>query len=84
MAELVGAPQARAPAPSPTAQNFLNFMQFFAKFGKSYAGAPPPGGLASPPTGNSGSAPVTPSPISMISVLDTQTALTHRLTKYHL
>ena len=31
MADLEGAPPARAP---PTAQNFLNFMQFFAKFGK--------------------------------------------------
>ena len=38
------------------AQNFLNFMQFFAKFGKIML-APPPAGLAPPPTGNPGSAP---------------------------
>ena len=40
----------------PTAQNFLNFMQFFAKFGKIICWHPP-GGLAPPPMGNPGSAP---------------------------
>ena len=48
-----GAHPARAP---PTAQNFLNFMQFFTKFGKNHMLAPPLGGLAPPPTGNPGSA----------------------------
>ena len=43
------------------AQNFLNFMQFFAKFGKIICWRPPPGGLAPPPTGNPGSAPEFPS-----------------------
>ena len=33
----------RAPSP-PTAQNFLNFMQFFAKFGKIICWHPPPEG----------------------------------------
>ena len=41
----------------PTAQKFLNFMQFFGKFGKSYVGGPLPDGLALPPTGNPGSGP---------------------------
>ena len=49
VADLGGAP--------PTAQHFLNFMQFFAKFGKIIYWCPP-GGLVSPPTGNPGSAPV--------------------------
>ena len=40
----------------PTAQNFFNFMQFFAKFGKFICWRLP-GGLAPPPTGNTGSAP---------------------------
>ena len=39
------------------AQNVLNFMQFFAKFGKVICWRPP-GGLVPPPTGNPGSAPV--------------------------
>ena len=52
VADLGGHP-ARAP---PTAQNFLNFMQFFAKFGKITCWRPP-GGLAPPPMGNPGSAP---------------------------
>ena len=30
-------------APPPTAQNFLNFMQFFAKFGKIICWRPSPG-----------------------------------------
>ena len=38
------------------AQKFLNFMQFFGKFGKIICWHPP-GGLAPPPTGNPGSAP---------------------------
>ena len=42
----------------PTAQIFLNFMQFFAKFGKSICWRPP-GGLAPPPMGNPGSVPAT-------------------------
>ena len=40
----------------PTVQNFLNFMQFFAKFGKIICWRPPRG-LAPPPSGNPGSAP---------------------------
>ena len=40
----------------PTAQNVLNFMQFFHKFMQNHMLAPP-GGLAPPPTGNPGSAP---------------------------
>ena len=39
------------------AQNVLNFMQFFAKFGKVICWRPP-GGLVPPPTGNPGSTPV--------------------------
>ena len=38
----------------PMAQNFLNFMQFFVKFGKIICWRPA-GGLAPPPTGNPGS-----------------------------
>ena len=41
----------------PTAQNFLNFMQFFGKFWQNRRLAPLPGGLAPPRTGNPGSAP---------------------------
>ena len=41
----------------PMAQNFLNFMQFFAKFGKIICWRLPEG-LAPLPTGNPGSAPV--------------------------
>ena len=40
----------------PTAQNVLNFMQFFAKFGKIICWRPPRR-VAPPPTGNPGSAP---------------------------
>ena len=47
-----GAPGARP----PTAQHFLNFMQFFKKFGKIICWRPPRG-LAPPPTENPGSAP---------------------------
>ena len=47
-------PPAHAPPP-PTSQKFLNFMQFFVKFGKIICWRPP-GGLAPPPTGNPGSA----------------------------
>ena len=47
-------------APSPTVQNFLNFMQFFGKFGKIIGRHPLPGGLAPPPTENPGSAPGPP------------------------
>ena len=43
-------------APPPTAQNVLNFMQFFTKFGKIICWRPP-GELAPHPTGNPGSAP---------------------------
>ena len=43
---------------SHTDQNFLHFMQFFNKSGKFVYWRPPPGGLAPPPTGNPGSAPV--------------------------
>ena len=42
----------------PMVQNFLNFMQFFGKFGKIIGRQPLPGGLAPPPTENPGSAPV--------------------------
>ena len=35
------------------APNFLNFKQFFTKFGKSYVGAPLDG-LCPPPRGNAG------------------------------
>ena len=38
VADLGGAAPARAP---PTAQNFLNFMQFFTKFGKIICWRPP-------------------------------------------
>ena len=41
----------------PTVQNFLNFMQFFGKFAKIIGLRPLPGGSASPPTENPGSAP---------------------------
>ena len=40
----------------PTAQNFLNFMQFFAKFGKIICWRPPRR-VGAPPTGDPGSAP---------------------------
>ena len=40
-----------------TDQNFLNFMQFFRKFGKFVCWWSPPEGLAFPPTGNPGSTP---------------------------
>ena len=43
-------------APPPRGQNFLNFMQFFGKFGKIICGRPP-GELALPPMRNPGSAP---------------------------
>ena len=43
-------------APPPTAQNFLDFMQFFGKFDKIVCWRPPRGS-APPPTGNPGSAP---------------------------
>ena len=42
--------------PRPTAQNVLNFMQFFGKFG-NFVCPPTPGKLAPPPTENPGSAP---------------------------
>ena len=41
--------------PPPTAQTFLNFMQFWGKFDKIVCW--PPRGSAPPPTGNPGSAP---------------------------
>ena len=41
----------------PTAQNFLNFMHFFLSVWQNHRLAHPPGGLASPPTGNPGSVP---------------------------
>ena len=47
----------RGGRPPPTAQNFLNFMQFFGNFGKIICWSPLPGGLAPPPTGNPVSAP---------------------------
>ena len=52
VADLGGAPLARPTPtpPPPTAQNFLNFMQFFAKFGKIICWLP--GELAPPSTGN--------------------------------
>ena len=58
MADL-GAPPARGPPPpwppSPMAHNFLNFTQFFAKFGKIICWPPPEGwhpllrGILDPP-----------------------------------
>ena len=42
-------------APPPHGPKFLNFMQFFTKFGKIICWRPP-GGLMPPPTGNPGSA----------------------------
>ena len=47
----------RAPPP-PTAQTFVIFIQFLGKFWQNHRLAPPPGGLALPPIGNPGSAPV--------------------------
>ena len=56
VADLGGRPWRALP---PTAQNFLNFMQFFANFGKislkKNVGAPCR--FSPPPTGNPGSAP---------------------------
>ena len=46
----------RGGAPPPTTEKFLNFMQFFAKFGKIICWRPPRG-LASPSYGKSWSAP---------------------------
>ena len=43
------------PSAPPTVHNFFNFIQFFTKFGKIICWRPP-GGLASPPTGNPRSA----------------------------
>ena len=49
----------RAPIQGPPmAQKFLNFMQFFGKFGKIICSHPLPRGLVLPPMGNPGSAPV--------------------------
>ena len=50
-------PRGRSRAPSPTAHNFLHFMQFCGKLWQNRRLAPPPGGLAPPPAGNPGSAP---------------------------
>ena len=47
VADLKGVPGARP----TTAQNFLNFMQLFGKFGSNLMLAPPVGS-ASPPVGN--------------------------------
>ena len=58
-ANILNVPQAVADpkgAP-PTAQNVLNFMQFFGKFGKIVCWRPSPGGLAPPPVGNPGFTP---------------------------
>ena len=52
VADLGGAPGACP----PMAPNFLNFMQFFAKFGNIICWRPPRG-LVPPPMGNPGSAP---------------------------
>ena len=46
------------PARAPPAQNVCNFMQFFGKCWQYRRFAPLSGGLAPPPTGNPGSAPV--------------------------
>ena len=54
-----GGSKGALPARPPPAQNFLNFMHFFGNFGQICMLAPPPGGLAPPPTGNPGSAPGT-------------------------
>ena len=43
--------------PSPMGQNFLKLMWFFGNFCQNHMLAPPPRGLAPPPTGNPGSAP---------------------------
>ena len=44
----------------PNDQNSFNFMQFWGKIWQNRMLAPPPGGLASPPWGNPGSATVVP------------------------
>ena len=43
------------PPPIHTAQNVLNFMQFFWKIWQNRMLVPPPGRLPPPPTGNPGS-----------------------------
>ena len=53
VADLRGHPR-HAP---PTAQNFLNFMQFYWKIWLNCILAPPPRGSAPPPTATPGSAP---------------------------
>ena len=63
VADIRGAPRERAPPP-PTAQNVLNSMHFFGKFGNIIYWCTPPG-LAPPPTGNSGSAPAISTLISV-------------------
>ena len=52
----------------PTTQNFLNFMQFFAKFGEIICWRSPPGGLMPPPTGNPGSAPGNPKSMNKLTL----------------
>ena len=54
---------------APTDQYFLNFMHFFDKSGKFVCWRSPPGGLAPPPTGNSGSAPEMDSFIRVFPIL---------------
>ena len=49
-----GDPGARPP---PAKQNFLNFMQFLGIIWHVCMLAPPPGGIAPPPTRNPGSTP---------------------------
>ena len=56
----IGSGGSKGDAPSahpPTDQNFLNFLQFFGKSDKFVCWLPSPGGLATPPMGNPGSAP---------------------------
>ena len=63
-----GAPGVR---PHPMVQNFLNFMQFFGKFGKIIGRHPLPEELAPPPTENPGSAPVSDTNQRSLSLIDT-------------
>ena len=52
-----GGSKGAPPGRPPTAQNLVNFMQFFGKFWQNRRLAPPSGGLAPPPMGKPGSAP---------------------------
>ena len=55
--QISGGCKGGAPGAPPTAQNVLISCSFFGKFWQNHRLASSPGGLAPPPTGNSGSAP---------------------------